>query len=213
MKINKTLRLLTIWGLALLSMDASALERIQLRPRCDSLSISYASDSSASVLVLNLPYKQEYDRIVGPINPLTGEELPPIIFYRTYDGGPKAYLRNAVAAAKSAYGLRIGGVQTAFIVGVDSDSATYVARRAICILRFPPFLNDEMDRSRKNCNENALDRLIRDVAARVVIRDDDLLKAMIDTDNEISDFKDSYGGCDGLEAEIRLWDRYWAHLQ
>jgi hypothetical protein len=195
------------------TISASALERIQLRPRCDSLSVTYASGSSTSVPMLNLPYKEEYDRIEGAINPLTGEEVPPIIFYRTRDGGPKANLRSAIYTANNAYALRIGGIQTAFIIGVDSDAATYVARRVVCILRFPPFLNVTTDKKRGQCYDNALNLLINDVDGRTKTRDDDLTDAVIDTDDEIVDFIGLYRGCDALDAEIRLWERYWAHLQ
>ena len=196
-----------------MTVQTEALSRIQLPPSCDTMQVTYTAGHSTSVQVINLPYKEEYDRLESVTNPLTGQPTPEIILYRSHSGGPKAGLREAVSEVKRGHALRVAAIQTAAIVCIDSEIGTYAASIARCYLRFPPFMNDATDTKRKRCTDDALSTLILEVARCETEKDDDLLATAIDSDERIDEFIELYEGCGALEAEIRLWERYWAHLQ
>ena len=187
---------------------ASAQNRIQRRPSCDTVSIPYTSGGSTSVQVINLPYKVECRRIPGYEDPVFGT-VPTVILYRYSDGGPKVDLLNGVALAKVAYAAEISSAQVAEIECLLDTGATWASQRAQC-------LHDKVfgDESAYKLCKSAADKALENaIAACVKTKKQRLLTAVQDADDEIGTFIDAYQGCENLDAEIESWQRYWAHLQ
>ena len=186
---------------------------IQMKPRCDSVSILYPSDVSTSVNVINLPYKKVVGETLSYFHPLLGQ-IPAVTHYTYHDGGPKVSLLDAVTLAKLDYATDLSRVLLSYTICVGDVGATFFARLAQCLIDYP--LTDTSDLAkleRDACNDNALHKSAKEVQGCKDTRDNLTFRHMSSAVADINYFIDVYGGCDTLAGEIESWERYWAHLQ
>ena len=199
--------------MSLLTPIIQAQTLIQMRPRCDSVSILYPSDVSTSVEVINLPYKRVAGKTSSYFHPLLGQ-IPAVTHYTYHDGGPKVSLLNAVTLVKLDYSTDLSRVLLSYTVCLGDAGSTFIARVAQCLIDYPPAdQSDSAKLKRAACNDAAIHKSAADVQACKDKRDSSTFNHMSATIADIDYFIDVYGGCTTLADEIASWERYWAHLQ
>ena len=203
----KTLSIAALF--ASLSWGSQA-QTIQMKPRCDSVSILYPSDVSTSVDVINLPYKQVSGETAGYFHPLLGQ-IPSVIYYTYHDGGPKVELLDAVTIVKLDYSTDLAKVLLRYQVCLADVGGTYFASIAKCLIDYP--LTDTSEATttlRTACTDAAL--ITGGQASEVckAERDASTFSHMSAAISDIDSFISLYGGCESLAAHIESWERYWA---
>ncbi len=187
---------------------ANAQRAIQMRPACDTVSITYASGGSTSVSAINLPYKVELLPDPLPVHPILSD-VPGRPTYNYHDGGPKVDLVGSVNTAKSVYSAAVGSAGAVAIVCMASAWSSWVSARADC--RHDAEFRSEEDHEK--CVKEALDT--RKAAERVcrTTLQERVLEAMLYCDDDIDLFIEAYSGCENLSSHIESWERYWADEQ
>ena len=192
-----------------LSLGASAQRTIQLRPRCDTVTINYASGGVATVDVINQPFKVEIVPAVGlPVHPILSD-IPGKPQYRYHDGGPKVDLLGSIGSSKSAFAAEVGSAGASATICIANAFASWLSAGAQCWHDREFISTEEYER----CKDAALqDRYDADYACIATLQRRYLI-AILNCDSEIDLFIAAYQGCSGLDDRIEAWERYWADEQ
>jgi hypothetical protein len=204
---NELIRYSTICALSINALfahtfndiDLDLYDRINLEPRCDSLTVTYVTGESAPLQAICQPYKLAVDQPDGWGGYIT--------IWEDRKEGPKIELENGVDLAKTYYALQLASASAAFTACTNTAVTSFIINSGFCLL--DGILGSE---SYQECYDDELEAFITDVLLCESRRDTRLEEAITDANNSIDSFIAAYSGCNGVDALVELWQDYWDDL-
>lgn len=178
-------------------IDLRFYQRINLKPRCDAIAITYVTGESVPLQAICKPFKLAVDQPDGWGNNVT--------FWEDRSEGPKIDMQNGVALAKAVYALEINTASSAYAFEVDAAISSCVVALAFCFTDYL-FGSDSFD----ECWNTELGILIDNLENLQQKRAERLGKAITDANESIDSFIEAYSRCRDLDALVVLWEDYWA---
>lgn len=180
-------------------IDLRFYHRINLKPRCDAIDITYVTGDSVPIQAICKPIKLAIDQPDGWGNDVT--------VWEDRTEGPKIDLLNGVALAKAVYALEINTASSAYVFEVDAAISSCIVALAFCFTDYL-FGSESFD----ECKNTELGILTDNVENLQERRAKRLGKAITDANESIDSFIEAYSRCRDLDALVLLWEDYWAGL-
>jgi hypothetical protein len=180
-------------------IDLRFYHRINLKPRCDAIDITYVTGDSVPIQAICKPFKLAIDQPDGWGDYFT--------VWEDRAEGPKIDLQNGVALAKAVYALEINTASSAYVFEVDAAISSCIVALAFCFTDYL-FGSESFD----ECKNTELGILTDNVENLQERRAKRLGKAITDANESIDSFIEAYSRCRDLDALVLLWEDYWAGL-
>ena len=178
-------------------IDLDFYDRINLQPRCDTVTVSYVSGGSYPIPTICQPYMLRVEVYAG-----LGEYMET---WEDCEEGPKRALQTGVNLAKTKYSLEVAAAQSAATACAGQAAVSYMVNLGFCLTDGILQGSEEYHQ----CEAAETDAFVSTLEACDALMIRRITNALNEVDHTMDMFVEAYAGCEGLNEMVTVWLDDW----